>query len=101
MFDDLFIIFLILILDYAVATPKQIRELMKVDGLTNDEVKSHLQVGFSVLEDFYLSRLYLRNDSISLERFVFQEWMNMPSFYSFFLLFSTTMTKMVTFFFQV
>lgn len=31
---------------YAAATPKQIRELMKVDGLTNDEVKSHLQVGF-------------------------------------------------------
>eukprot|EP00850_Spirogloea_muscicola_P011920 SM000076S21741 [mRNA] locus=s76:74:2933:+ [translate_table: standard] len=27
----------------AVATPKHIRELMKVDGLTNDEVKSHLQ----------------------------------------------------------
>ncbi|XVF67629.1 hypothetical protein PTKIN_Ptkin10aG0136700 [Pterospermum kingtungense] len=26
-----------------VATPKQIRELMLVDGLTNDEVKSHLQ----------------------------------------------------------
>ncbi|PSR91196.1 Myb family transcription factor EFM like [Actinidia chinensis var. chinensis] len=26
-----------------VATPKQIRELMMVDGLTNDEVKSHLQ----------------------------------------------------------
>ncbi|KAK1386244.1 Transcription factor BOA [Heracleum sosnowskyi] len=26
-----------------VATPKQIREKMKVDGLTNDEVKSHLQ----------------------------------------------------------
>ncbi|KAL4302751.1 hypothetical protein GQ457_10G000260 [Hibiscus cannabinus] len=26
-----------------VATPKLIRELMKVDGLTNDEVKSHLQ----------------------------------------------------------
>ncbi|CAN6238011.1 unnamed protein product [Urochloa humidicola] len=26
-----------------VATPKQIRELMKVDDLTNDEVKSHLQ----------------------------------------------------------
>ncbi|THU74160.1 hypothetical protein C4D60_Mb04t30410 [Musa balbisiana] len=26
-----------------VATPKQIRERMKVDGLTNDEVKSHLQ----------------------------------------------------------
>jgi hypothetical protein len=29
----------------AVATPKQIRELMKVDGLRNDEVKGHLQVG--------------------------------------------------------
>ncbi|CAA0832778.1 myb-like transcription factor family protein [Striga hermonthica] len=26
-----------------VATPKQIREHMKVEGLTNDEVKSHLQ----------------------------------------------------------
>lgn len=25
------------------ATPKQIREIMRVDGLTNDEVKSHLQ----------------------------------------------------------
>ncbi|CAI0447022.1 unnamed protein product [Linum tenue] len=25
------------------ATPKQIREIMQVDGLTNDEVKSHLQ----------------------------------------------------------
>jgi hypothetical protein len=33
-----------LISAHAVATPKQIRELMKVDGLTNDEVKSHLQV---------------------------------------------------------
>lgn len=31
-----------------VATPKQIRELMKVDGLTNDEVKSHLQVSFFI-----------------------------------------------------
>ncbi|MFQ6648694.1 hypothetical protein Gotur_021446 [Gossypium turneri] len=28
---------------YVLATPKQIRELMQVDGLTNDEVKSHLQ----------------------------------------------------------
>ncbi|XP_071717609.1 transcription factor HHO3-like [Rutidosis leptorrhynchoides] len=28
--------------DY-VATPKQIKEIMKVDGLTNDEIKSHLQ----------------------------------------------------------
>ncbi|KAM1627621.1 hypothetical protein ACFXTN_014454 [Malus domestica] len=40
------------------ATPKQIRELMKVDGLTNDEVKSHLQVCISILhaisgESFY------------------------------------------------
>ncbi|CAN4082860.1 unnamed protein product [Withania somnifera] len=26
-----------------VATPKQIRDIMRVDGLTNDEVKSHLQ----------------------------------------------------------
>ncbi|GJP63369.1 hypothetical protein CLOP_g20446, partial [Closterium sp. NIES-67] len=25
------------------ATPKQIKALMKVDGLTNDEIKSHLQ----------------------------------------------------------
>lgn len=38
--SDIFGIFI------AVATPKQIRELMKVDGLTNDEVKSHLQVTF-------------------------------------------------------
>ncbi|KAM2607076.1 hypothetical protein TB2_035680 [Malus domestica] len=29
------------------ATSKQIRELMKVDGLTNDEVKSHLQLSFA------------------------------------------------------
>lgn len=29
---------------FPVATPKQTREHMKVDGLTNDEVKSHLQV---------------------------------------------------------
>ncbi|PWA37767.1 Homeodomain-like protein [Artemisia annua] len=28
------------------ATPKQIKELMQVDGLTNDGVKSHLQVHF-------------------------------------------------------
>jgi SHAQKYF class myb-like DNA-binding protein len=27
-----------------VATPKQIREHMQEEGLTNDEVKSHLQV---------------------------------------------------------
>lgn len=29
---------------YSVATPKRIREIMQEDGLTNDEVKSHLQV---------------------------------------------------------
>lgn len=33
-----------LLLSFPVATPKQIRELMQVEGLTNDEVKSHLQV---------------------------------------------------------
>uniref|UniRef100_A0A2P2JI18 Uncharacterized protein MANES_12G093900 n=1 Tax=Rhizophora mucronata TaxID=61149 RepID=A0A2P2JI18_RHIMU len=32
-----------------VATPKQIREHMQEDGLTNDEVKSHLQVSFSII----------------------------------------------------
>lgn len=32
-----------LLVSFPVATPKQIRELMQVDGLTNDEVKSHLQ----------------------------------------------------------
>ncbi|KAL3824069.1 hypothetical protein ACJIZ3_020098 [Penstemon smallii] len=37
-----------------VATPKQIREMMKIDGLTNDEVKSHLQVYlyFSIFQWF-------------------------------------------------
>ena len=34
------------------ATPKQIRELMMVDGLTNDEVKSHLQVGTNTIALF-------------------------------------------------
>ncbi|KAJ6355614.1 hypothetical protein OIU77_006073 [Salix suchowensis] len=38
-----------------VATPKQIRELMKVDGLTNDEVKSHLQVSLSLSLSLSLS----------------------------------------------
>ncbi|XP_065004520.1 transcription factor HHO3-like isoform X3 [Musa acuminata AAA Group] len=39
-----------------VATPKQIREVMKVEGLTNDEVKSHLQVAtqFLLLVDYLL-----------------------------------------------
>ncbi|KAE8716066.1 Myb-like transcription factor family protein, putative isoform 2 [Hibiscus syriacus] len=32
------------------ATPKQIRELMKVNGLTNDEVKSHLQIAHEETE---------------------------------------------------
>lgn len=37
------------------ATPKQIREVMNVDGLTNDEVKSHLQVPNSFVVNFNLS----------------------------------------------
>ncbi|KAK4762423.1 hypothetical protein SAY86_008191 [Trapa natans] len=37
------IMFFVLVNAITAATPKQIRELMKVDGLTNDEVKSHLQ----------------------------------------------------------
>jgi len=41
MFDNLVVV--------VAATPKQIRELMKVDGLTNDEVKSHLQVSVLLL----------------------------------------------------
>lgn len=55
---------------FAAATPKQIRELMKVDGLTNDEVKSHLQVkspphlqGNDLLVLIY--RLFLLNGGIS------------------------------------
>ena len=42
----------------AVATPKQIRDLMKVDGLTNDEVKSDLQVSNSPLST-QLTFIYL------------------------------------------
>lgn len=45
----------------AVATPKQIREVMKVDGLTNDEVKSHLQV--SKHPSFYFSNHFLKQIS--------------------------------------
>lgn len=41
----------------AAATPKQIRELMQVEGLTNDEVKSHLQVGGVGAEAFFFSSL--------------------------------------------
>lgn len=33
---------------FVAATPKQIREKMQVDGLTNDEVKSHLQVSNNI-----------------------------------------------------
>jgi SHAQKYF class myb-like DNA-binding protein len=42
-----------------VATPKQIRELMQVDGLTNDEVKSHLQVCLQNVIYFLISNLTL------------------------------------------
>lgn len=49
----------------AVATPKQIRELMQVVGLTNDEVKSHLQVRvyLDCLDKFHLKYLvfYIKN----------------------------------------
>ena len=34
------------------STPKQIRDMMKVDGLTNDDVKSHLQV-YKKLSSFW------------------------------------------------
>jgi hypothetical protein len=43
-----------------VATPKQIREVMQVDGLTNDEVKSHLQVSNSLA----LCKILMLNNSI-------------------------------------
>lgn len=48
---------LIVSFPFAVATPKQIRDLMQVDGLTNDEVKSHLQVSpyYLFFLRFYLS----------------------------------------------
>lgn len=38
-----------LVVLWAVATPKQIRELMQIEDLTNDQVKSHLQVDFGPL----------------------------------------------------
>jgi hypothetical protein len=42
----------------AVATPKQIREVMKVDGLTNDEVKSHLQVSNQLIILYVLCKSF-------------------------------------------
>ncbi|URD97221.1 MYB family transcription factor, partial [Musa troglodytarum] len=40
----------------SLATPKRIREAMKVEGLTNDEVKSHLQVASRfLLVDYQIS----------------------------------------------
>ncbi|KAE8704808.1 putative Serine/threonine-protein kinase SAPK10 [Hibiscus syriacus] len=41
-----------------VATPKQIRELMQVEGLTNDEVKSHLQLLIFCVGSVFLCRKY-------------------------------------------
>lgn len=48
------------------ATPKQIREHMKVDGLTNDEVKSHLQVRiWDFVPFFFLLLIKLTQMSIN------------------------------------
>jgi hypothetical protein len=44
----------------AVATPKQIRELMKVDGLTNDEVKSQHQVNNLALSLIHVIKIHCR-----------------------------------------
>lgn len=48
---------------FVAATPKQIREKMQVDGLTNDEVKSHLQVSNSI---FYIKYQTIHDSLISL-----------------------------------
>ncbi|CAF1929157.1 unnamed protein product [Brassica napus] len=40
-----------------VAIPKQIRDIMKVDGLTNDEVKGHLQVKVLIFFLYKLEKL--------------------------------------------
>ena len=58
----------------AVATPKQIRDLMKVDGLTNDEVKSHLQVGTEFDGKHFLpcspiSHLLTRNPNFLFQKY--------------------------------
>ena len=53
----------------AVATPKQIRELMKVDGLTNDEVKSHLQVSHLIISDDHHALLTLTSASVLTKTF--------------------------------
>jgi len=53
----------------AVARPKQIRELMKVDGLTNDEVKSHLQVSHLIISDDHHALLTLTSASVLTKTF--------------------------------
>lgn len=50
----------------AAATPKQIRELMQVDGLTNDEVKSHLQVSHFIFFCSAYSSYFLLSNFASL-----------------------------------
>ncbi|XP_020577984.1 myb family transcription factor EFM-like [Phalaenopsis equestris] len=52
------------------ATPKQIREIMMVDGLTNDEVKSHLQK----------YRLHMRRPVVTVRSSNSNSTLNQPQF---------------------
>ncbi|PKU65560.1 transcription factor NIGT1 [Dendrobium catenatum] len=52
------------------ATPKQIREMMMVDGLTNDEVKSHLQK----------YRLHMRRPLVTVQSSSSNSTQNQPHF---------------------
>ncbi|KAG0464919.1 hypothetical protein HPP92_019083 [Vanilla planifolia] len=51
------------------ATPKQIREVMKVDGLTNDEVKSHLQIAYEKSAQLFTKPISDEKSKTSLEYF--------------------------------
>jgi hypothetical protein len=57
-----------------VATPKQIREMMKVDGLTNDEVKSHLQVRAVHRKQSYFDPCQEHPHSINLAAVVCEDY---------------------------